>query len=124
MYFQVPQSPDKMREQLQRFLQENLGNVGNITANRRRPQPPRGLLTSVSSGRVTLTWNGPQNMAGVIGYHLYQNNETNRIQSINNPETLQAIVSSLAAATTYAFYISCFAELFESIKIKAVATTP
>ena len=122
MYYELPADPRRAKPLLQRFLQENIGASGNSLAGRRRPQPVRSIIvTAPVAGQIVLAWTGPQNMAGVLGFNVYQDNENNRILNIADAQTLKATINQLAAGKV-AFFVSSYNAFSESIKTQAVAT--
>ena len=124
MYYNIPfNNPAKAAPLMDRFLRENIGISGNSFANRRRPYPVRSLRFSAALPQVNLSWLGPQNIAGILGYNVYQDNENNRIANINNSETLQFTVAlPTGVSLPIAFYVSCYNAFGESIKNRVVAT--
>ena len=116
MYYAIPQDPSKAQPILQRFMQENEAVAAGAISARRRPQPPRSLLVQPASQGVLLSWMPPQNMNGILGFNVYQNNELNRILSINDPKVRQALMK-VEASSNHAFYVSTYNALQESVKV-------
>jgi hypothetical protein len=139
MFYILPNDPRKSNPLIQRFFRENIGASQEMLGIRRRPQMPRDLLGTALIASVRLSWRGPQNLAGVIGYNIYQNNQTNLIQnmpatqypssssqgsniSAGGPPTINFTVSGLVTGTAYGFWISCYTSLLESVKVPVIAT--
>lgn len=113
------------RNLLNRFMRENLSVETNIMAVRRRPQPIRNLsgVKAAAQPQVTLTWTPPQSMSGVLGFNIYQDTESNRIQNIANPQTTMATIALLTTGVKRAFYISTYNALLESVKVQVIVQT-
>jgi hypothetical protein len=118
-FYRIPQDPSRAAPILSRFMQENAAISAGNTAGRRRPMPPRSILVQPGSQEVLLTWFPPQNMSGVLGFNVYQDNELNRILNINDPQTFQARIK-LPGTAKHAFYVSTYNALQESVKVLAV----
>ena len=122
MFYVIPKNPVLAAPILARFMQENAAvAAGNITG-RRRPPPPRSVMVSAGSQQVLVNWFPPQNLSGILGFNVYQDNELNRIVAIYDPNTRQAAVK-LAGGSPHAFYVSTFNSLQESVKVLAVGST-
>jgi len=107
---------------LERMMRENLASQGNLTATRRRPGSVRGLTALAGTKQVTLNWAPPQNASGVVGFNVFQGNESNRILNIANVNTLRTLIQGLTTGTAVAFYVSCYSTTLESIKLPVVTT--
>lgn len=125
MFYPLPRNVDRQRELMNRFMRENLAVETNIMASRRRPQPVRNLtaIKAMSEPHVMLTWTGPQNMSGVVGFNVYLNNENNRIQNIANPLTLSATIALVTTGSKVAFFVSAYTAILESIKTQVIIQT-
>jgi hypothetical protein len=119
MYYNIPANPTRARPILQRFMQENAAISPGSVSGRRRPQPPRSLVAQVGTSQVTLSWNAPQNTSNVSGYNVYRDNENNRVATISGADTRQTTLPMPSSTT--AFYVSCYNDLQESIKVQVIA---
>lgn len=124
MYYVIPTDPAKSIPLLQRFMRENIATSSPNLPGRRRPLAPRGVTIAWNANQFTLNWVGPQNMSGVLGFNIYQNNENNRIQNLADSENLSTQVVMPAGFTGKAgFYVSCYTAILESVKVPIVGAT-
>jgi hypothetical protein len=138
MYYVLGQNTAKNNALLQRLMRENIGVSQEMLGIRRRPLPVRNLLSVSLTGAVKLTWLGPQNLAGITGYNVYEGSETGPVQTVAAPQfpssgpsgsniansgspVVQLIVSGLTSGVKIAFYVSSFTALLESIKSQIIA---
>lgn len=133
MYYVPAGNPSIANQQLQRFMRENLGTASSALGARRRPGQVQNLRVSALVQAIALSWIGPQNLAGILGYNIYQGTESNPVQNVVAPQypsassqgstlavapTVKATISGLITGTTYAFYVSSYTSLLESVKLQ------
>jgi hypothetical protein len=124
MYYNLPSDPQKQKYLLQRFMRENLAVEVNIQASRRRPQPPRSLFAIWTNSHFNLSWQGPQNMSGILGFNIYRDNDNNRIQNLANAKNLFAEISMpVGFVGKVGLWVSTYTSLLESIKVQVIAST-
>lgn len=113
------------KNDLDRFMRENLSVETNIMSVRRRPKPVRNLSAtkSGSQAQVVVKWSPPQNASAVVGYHIYQDNENNRIGNVANPTTVQFIVALASTGSKRSFFVSSYNALLESVKLQVIVQT-
>ena len=137
MYYNLPLDPSKSNPLLERFFRENIGASQEMLGIRRRPSPVQNLRVTALVKALQLSWQGPSQLAGIIGYNVYQGNENTLIQNVNaaqfpsatsrgsnlqGPPTLMATVSGLVTGTKYAFFVSAYTSLLESIKSQIIGS--
>jgi hypothetical protein len=98
----------------------------------------RSLMAASLVKGVRLSWLGPQKLAGVTGYNIYEGNEFTLLQTVraaqfpsagsqgssispNGPPISQFTVNGLVTGVKTAFYVSCYTALLESIKTQIIA---
>ena len=122
MYASLPSDYSTAKPILERFLQENAGAVLQLTGGRRRPDPPRSLISQPGSLEALITWNGPQRASDVISWRVYRDDETNLLASITDVNTRKIIVKLPANTPTGIYVSSVSASGKESIKVPIIAT--
>jgi hypothetical protein len=138
MYYQLTNNIAKNNQLMQRFFRENIGVSQEMMGSRRRPQPVRNLMATSLVKAVLLSWIGPQNLAGITGYNVYQGNENGPVTNVpapqfpssgpsgSNPQQVGSPVVSvtipgLVTGTKIAFFVSAYTALLESIKLEIIA---
>jgi hypothetical protein len=122
-----------------RFFQENIGVSQEMMGGRRRPEPVRNLRATALVKVIMLSWIGPQNLAGITGYNVYQQTETNLVANIPasqypsssqqgsnisplGPPTISFTGSGFITGVGVGFWVSCYTALLESVKTQVIAT--
>lgn len=94
----------------------------NVSGTRRRPQPPRNLISQPASLGALITWNAPVKSVGIAGWRIYKDNENNLLEEIRDPSRRQAQVR-INASSAQAFYVSSFTlQGAESPKMQVIAS--
>jgi hypothetical protein len=136
MYYPIPTDPRKAKDVFARFFRENLATSSQAMAIRRRPLSPRDITIASGTGQLSLSWLGPTNMSGIIGFNLYKNDENTFIQNIvavqfpnsqaaggaGTPSRYRTIVAGLTSNVKVGFYLSAYTALLESIKVPFIGT--
>jgi hypothetical protein len=138
MYYVLGQNTAKNNMLMQRFFRENIGTSQEMLASRRRPSPVRNLLATSLVRAVLLSWVGPQNLAGITGYNVYQGNENGPVINVSAPQfpsstpsgsnrspsgspVVSVTIPGLVTGTKTAFFVSAYSALMESIKTQIIA---
>lgn len=116
----MPDTYDQARPVLERFIQEQAAAGTLLLGSSGRPNPPRNLIIQAGSQKVVLTWNGPQNMVGIVGWHVWKDTENNLVLTIDDVTTRQAQIQ-LQSNTNTGFFVSSFNALgIDSIKVQII----
>jgi hypothetical protein len=122
MYASLPPTYGAALPILQRMNQEASRTTSVLAGSRKRPDPPRSLISQSGSLEALITWNAPQKFADIVGWRVYRDNESSLVDSIFDPNSRQ-YKPKLPANTPTAFYVSSINSLnVESIKIQIIAT--
>lgn len=122
MFQPLPGSYEEALPILQRMNFENSNTTLLLAGSRRRPDPPRSLISQGASLEGLITWNAPQKFADITGWRIYRDNENNLIDTLLDPSARQ-YRPKLPAAKTTAFYVSSINALqIESIKVQTFVT--
>src|SRR5947209_20278891 len=103
LYTQLPGDFAAARESLDRMAKITASALPGQTGTRRRPQPPRSLISQSASMGAVITWNAPVQMKGVIGFRLYKENDTAVFEEIRDPNRRQAKIALPASTSTYCY---------------------
>ena len=91
-----------------------------LAKSQKRPDPPRSISALAASQEILLAWSAPFRVSGVSGYRIYQNVESNLVDTIRDVGTTQARIKAVPSVKT-AFYISTISEGgLESIKVQVI----
>src|SRR6266550_2856151 len=109
------------------ILEQQSKVIGVLTRNsqgtRRRPEPPRSLVSQPASLGAVLTWNAPVKTKGVVGFRIYKDTETNLLEEVRDPARRQFRVV-LPANTKANYYVSTFtSQNAESPKIPVLVSS-
>src|SRR5579883_1187670 len=105
IYQALPSTYEAAQPLLQRALQETAASVLPLVSSRRRPDPPRNLISQPGSLEALITWNAPIKFNEVAGWRIYRDNEGNLVDTILDPNSRQ-YRPKLPANTATAFYVS------------------
>lgn len=138
MYYRLPRDPAISNPLIERFFRENIGASQEMLGIRRRPLPVRNLMAKALVKAILLSWIGPQNLAGVTGYNVYQGSDKGSVVTVPAPQfpstsskgsnislnspIVQVTIPGLVTGTKLAFWVSCHTALLESIKMQIIAT--
>jgi hypothetical protein len=107
---------------LERVMRETAVAVTPLISTRKRPDPPRSLISQPGSLEATITWNAPAKATDIALWRIYRDNENNLVDSIPDPNARQ-YRPKLPASTPTAFYVSSVNSAGrESIKVQIIAT--
>jgi hypothetical protein len=124
MFYPWSSNPQVNTANMSRFQRENIAASSTSLPGTRRPQPPRGLQIVWAAPRFTLTWVAPQNLSGVLGYNIYQDNENTRIQNLADPGNLSTqIQMPTGFSGKVGFYVSAYTLLLESVKVPIIGVS-
>ena len=93
---------------------------------RRRPDPPRSLISQSGTQKAVLTWSGPVNMRGVDGWRVFVDSDTQLFATIYDPTTKKIEIPVTASGSRFAA-VSSFSKvgkntIIESARIPIVVT--
>jgi hypothetical protein len=108
----------------QPFSLDQRRQAGELVRNRgtnKRPSPPRGLIAQSGSRKCLVTWEFPPIYKDIVGWNIYKGTESQKLDTIKDPNTRQYAVdcSAGAAPPTVNIYISSVNALgIESQKVQ------
>lgn len=121
IYRHLPADFAQARPILQRMLKVNALTVAPLASIRKRPDPPRSLISQAGSLEALITWNAPQKSDDIAGWRIYRDNEGNLVDAIFDVNSRQ-YRPKLPANTPTAFYIASINNGGrESIKVQVIA---
>lgn len=123
IYQTLPDDFIQARPLLQRVMQETAAAVLPSAQTKKRPDPPRSLISQAGPSQAFVTWNAPAKANGVSGYRIYRDNESNFIGSTNDATTRSATVQMPASSQTFVYVSSVTDSGRESIKVQVLATS-
>ena len=121
-----------------RFFQENIGASSESMGGRRQPLQVRDLKAVALVRAIQLSWIGPANLAGIIGYNVYQGSETGPMLTVPAPQfpsspkkgsnvspngspVVRVTIPGLVTGVKTAFFVSCHTSILESVKLQVIA---
>ena len=137
IYYKLPLNTSKSNPLLERFFRENIGVSQEMLGIRRRPGNVQNLRATALAKAILLSWMGPSQLSGILGYNIYQGTESNLIQNVNAtqypsatwqggflgaPPTLSFTIGALVTGTKYGFFVSAYTSLLEGIKLQVIGT--
>lgn len=108
---------------LQRVMRENAAAVLPGAQTRKRPDPPRNLISQPGPSSAFITWNAPSNLRAVAGYRVYRDNENNFLLAITDPTTRSVTVQMPASSSTFVYVSAVSGSGRESVKLQVMATS-